>query len=168
MKLKGKVHKFGDNVDTDSIIPARYLDTTDSKELALHCMEGIDEEFSRKVKRGDIIVAGKNFGCGSSREHASLSIKGCGVSVVVAESFSGIFFRNSINIGLAFLECKDARKIKKGDLLEINLNAGMIKDFTTGRSYTTTPFPNFLREIIRYGGLLKWLKKKNLTQKKRR
>lgn len=164
MIIKGKAHKFGDNVNTDEIIPAKYLNTTDPKELARHCMEGIDKEFSNKVQSGDIIVAGKNFGCGSSREHAPWAIKGCGIAAVVAESFSGIFFRNAINIGLPFVECKDANDIDSENLIEIDLDKGKIKNLTKKAEYNTIPFPQFLKQVIESGGLMNWVNRRAITK----
>ncbi|MCM8797317.1 MAG: 3-isopropylmalate dehydratase small subunit [Candidatus Omnitrophica bacterium] len=160
MVIRGKVHKFGDDINTDDIIAAKYLVTTDAAELGRHCMENISSGFVSQVKEGDIIVAGKNFGCGSSREHAPLAIKGCGIRAVVAKSFAGIFFRNAINIGLPFLELEDIEGIEEGDELEINLSSGIIKNFTNGAEYKTQPFPGFLQDIVRHGGLMAWLKKK--------
>jgi 3-isopropylmalate/(R)-2-methylmalate dehydratase small subunit len=158
MILKGRVHKFGDDINTDGIIAAKYLVSTDAKELGRHCMESIDPDFVSKVQPGDIIVAGKNFGCGSSREHAPLGIKGCGVSAVIARSFAAIFFRNAINIGLPFLESRDIDKINDGDLLEIDLSAGVIKNLTQDKIYKTQAFPVFLQEIVGEGGLMNWVK----------
>ncbi|TCL43273.1 3-isopropylmalate dehydratase small subunit [Harryflintia acetispora] len=156
MLLKGAVHRFQNNVDTDVIIPARYLNTTDPKELASHCMEDIDKDFVKKVRPGDIIVAGNNFGCGSSREHAPLAIKTAGVSCVIARSFARIFYRNSINIGLPILECPAlVDETKKGDALSVNLDTGEIENLTTGKKYTAVPFPESILEIIRKGGLLR-------------
>ena len=161
MKLSGKTYKFGDNINTDEIIPARYLNTIDEKELASHCMEDADPKFPEKVKKGDVIVGGKNFGCGSSREHAPLSIKAAGVSCVIAESFARIFFRNCINIGLPILENKKAsREIKEGDTLEIDLAKGIIKNKTKKTEYTTQAFPEFMQRIVRAGGLMKYVKNK--------
>lgn len=160
MIIKGKVHKFGSDINTDDIIAAKYLITTDEKELGKYCMENIAPDFSKKVNKGDIIVAGKNFGCGSSREHAPLAIRGCGIAAVVARSFAGIFFRNAINLGLPFLESEDVDKIKDGDLLEIDLAGGIIKNLTANQIYKTHPFPEFLREIVRLGGLMGYIKKK--------
>ncbi len=157
--LKGKAHKFGNNVNTDEIIAAKHLNTTDAKELGSHCLEDKKKDFAKNVKRGDIIVAGRNFGCGSSREHAPVAIKGCGVSCVIAESFARIFFRNSINIGLPILECKEAGKIKDKDMLEVDLNKGIIKNVTKKQTYTTQPFPEFIKKLIKAGGLLATLKK---------
>lgn len=160
MKLKGRVHKFGDNVNTDEIIPAKFLNISEAKELGRHCMEGIEPGFAKKVKTGDIIVAGKNFGCGSSREHAPLSIKSCGISCVVAESFARIFYRNAINIGLPILECKDVNKIANGDWLEIDLDKGKVFNLNKKKVYFGQKFPKFMQELINAGGLMKWIKKK--------
>ena len=158
MEAKGRVFKYGDNVDTDVIIPARYLAIQDKKELAAHCMEDIDTEFVKKVSAGDIMVAGKNFGCGSSREHAPIVIKEAGVSCVIAETFARIFFRNAINIGLPIIECKEASEgIKAGDEVEIDFDSGEIKDLTTGASYQGTPFPAFMQGIISAGGLVDYI-----------
>ncbi|OIO34588.1 MAG: 3-isopropylmalate dehydratase small subunit [Candidatus Omnitrophica bacterium CG1_02_40_15] len=167
MRFKGKVWKFKDNVNTDEIIPARYLNTTDPKELGDHCMEDIDPKFSKKISRGDIIVAGRNFGCGSSREHAQISIKGAGISCVIAESFARIFLRNAINMGLAILEIKDISGIKEGDYLEVDLSAGSILNLTEHKGYKAKPLPKFIQEIIRSGGLLKWVNKRGTTRKKK-
>ncbi|MFA5287616.1 MAG: 3-isopropylmalate dehydratase small subunit [Candidatus Omnitrophota bacterium] len=158
MILKGKAHKFGDDINTDDIVSAKYLVSTDAKELGRHCMEAIAPDFTKKVIEGDIIVAGENFGCGSSREHAPLAIKGCGISAVLAKSFAAIFFRNAINIGLPFLESKDTDKIKSGDLIEIDLVSGMIKNITQNQTYKTQEFPKFLREIVEEGGLMNYIK----------
>ncbi|UCH12151.1 MAG: 3-isopropylmalate dehydratase small subunit [Candidatus Omnitrophota bacterium] len=159
MKLKGKAHKFGNNVNTDEIIPARYLNTTDPKILWKHCMEDADSSFASKVKKGDIIVAGKNFGCGSSREHAPVAIKACGVSCVIAESFARIFYRNSINIGLPILESGVASKsIMASDLVEIDLNLGIIKNVTKNEQYKARAFPKFMQKIIAAGGLMRYIK----------
>ena len=160
MKFKGKVWKFGDNVNTDEIIPARFLNTQDPGELARHCMEDIDPEFSRKVSKGDIIVAGKNFGCGSSREHAQISIKASGVSCVIAESFARIFYRNSINMGLPILEIKEAGQIREGDYLEVDMDKGTVLDLSENKLYSARPLPKFIQEIIKTGGLLKWIRKR--------
>ncbi|MFH1782478.1 MAG: 3-isopropylmalate dehydratase small subunit [Candidatus Omnitrophota bacterium] len=160
MKFKGKVWKFNNDVNTDEIIPARFLNTTDPKELGEHCMEDIDASFASKVSKGDIIVAGKNFGCGSSREHAQISIKGAGVACVIAESFARIFYRNAINVGLPILEIKDARNIKEGDYLEIDLEKGIVKDLTEEKDYKAQALPKFIQEIIKKGGLLNWIKKR--------
>lgn len=158
MIIKGRVHKFGNNINTDDIIAAKYLVSTDAKELGKHCMESIKPDFVAKLNSGDIIVAGKNFGCGSSREHAPLAIKGCGVSCVIAKSFAAIFFRNAINIGLPFLELEEADKIKDADILEIDLASGIIKNLSQNQTYKTQPFPEFLQEIIKQGGLMNWVK----------
>lgn len=160
MKASGFVHKYGDNVDTDVIIPARYLNSSDPKELAAHCMEDIDTEFVKKVKQGDIIVADNNFGCGSSREHAPIAIKASGISCVIASSFARIFYRNAINTALPILECDEAAKnIKNGDEVEIDFDTGVITDKTTGKTFRAQPFPEFIKEIINAGGLLNSLKK---------
>ena len=158
---EGKVFKFGDNVDTDVIIPARYLNSSDPKELALHCMEDIDKEFVNKVSAGDIIVAEKNFGCGSSREHAPIAIKAAGVSCVIAETFARIFYRNAINIGLPIIECKEAAlEIKVGDEVEVNFDTGVITDKTTGKSFQGQAFPPFMQKIIDCGGLVNYINQK--------
>ena len=155
MNAKGTVIKYGDNIDTDVIIPARYLNTSDSKELASHCMEDIDTEFVNKVTKGDIMVGGKNFGCGSSREHAPIAIKESGISCVIAASFARIFYRNAINIGLPILECEEASKeIKNGDEVEVNFDTGEIRDLTTGKEFRAQPFPPFIQDIIAAGGLI--------------
>ena len=155
MKAQGSVFKYGDNVDTDVIIPARYLNSSDPKELAQHCMEDIDKDFVNNVKQGDIIVADKNFGCGSSREHAPIAIKAAGVSCVIAETFARIFYRNSINIGLPILECDEAaREINDGDTVSVNFDTGVITDETTGKTYQAEPFPEFIQNIIQKGGLI--------------
>ena len=155
MKFTGKVIKYGDNVDTDVIIPARYLNTIDKKELASHCMEDIDKDFVNKVSPGDIMVAGNNFGCGSSREHAPIAIKESGISLVIAKSFARIFYRNSINIGLAILECPEAAEaIEEGHQVEADLDNGIILDKTTGAKFDTKPFPEFIQKIIQNGGLV--------------
>lgn len=155
MNANGRVHKYGDNVDTDVIIPARYLNTASHKELAAHCMEDIDADFTKNVKDGDIIVAEKNFGCGSSREHAPIAIKASGVSCVIASTFARIFYRNSINIGLPILECDEAaREIKNGDVVNVNFDTGVITNETTGKTYQAEPFPEFIQNIIRKGGLI--------------
>ncbi len=159
MKLEGKVFKYGDNVDTDVIIPARYLNTSDPEDLAEHCMEDIDEQFAEKVSQGDIIVAGKNFGSGSSREHAPLAIKTAGISCVIAESFARIFYRNSINIGLPIFECPQAAKnIEEGTTLEVNLDNGKINDKDKNKEYKAEPFPAFMQDIIKAGGLINKVK----------
>lgn len=159
MKFTGKVYKFGSNIDTDAIIPARYLNTFDPRELAMHCMEDADPEFPKKVKPGDIIVADKNFGCGSSREHAPIAIKGAGVSCVIADSFARIFYRNAINIGLAILESPEAVKaIQDGDEVEVELENGRIRNLRTGEEYQATPFPEFMQGIMDHGGLINYVK----------
>lgn len=153
--MTGKAHKYGDNVDTDVIIPARYLNSSDAKELASHCMEDIDAKFSSKVKSGDIIIAGENFGCGSSREHAPLSIKAAGISCVIAKSFARIFFRNAINIGLPILECAQASAdAVDGDEITVNLETGTILNSRLNKKYSVPPYPMQIREIIKRGGLL--------------
>ncbi|GHT47539.1 3-isopropylmalate dehydratase small subunit [Endomicrobiia bacterium] len=158
--LKGNVHKYGSNVNTDEIIPARYLNTTDPVVLAKYCMEDIDKNFVKNVEPGDIIVAENNFGCGSSREHAPIAIKAAGVSAVIANSFARIFFRNSINIGLPILESPEAVKaIENGDAIEINLTQGIIKNITKEETYQSQPFPEFMQKIIKAGGLLGYIKK---------
>lgn len=160
MKFKGKVWKFGDNVNTDEIIPARFLNTQDPKELGAHCMEDINPEFSKKISKGDIIVAGKNFGCGSSREHAQIAIKGAGVSCVIAQGFARIFYRNAINIGLPILEVKDVGGISQNDYLEIDLDKGKVLDLSENRVYQAQALPQFIQDIIKTGGLLKWISKR--------
>lgn len=155
MNANGKVIKYADNVDTDVIIPARYLNTTDKKELASHCMEDIDKEFINKVEKGDIIVAGKNFGCGSSREHAPIAIKENGISLIIAKSFARIFYRNSINIGLPIVECEEVvDDADEGDLIEMNFDTGVITNKTKGKEYQSEPFPAFIQSIIKEGGLI--------------
>ena len=162
MKSTGKVFKYGDNVDTDVIIPARYLNTPDMKELASHCMEDIDKEFAQKVEEGDIIVANKNFGCGSSREHAPIAIKESGISCVIASTFARIFYRNAINIGLPILECDEAVKsIEAGDELEVNFDTGVIKNLTKDEEYQGEAFPEFMQNIINNNGLIGYIKNKN-------
>lgn len=161
MAYKGKAYKFGDDINTDEIIPARYLHTTDKAELASHCMEDADKEFAKKVKEGDIIVAGKNFGCGSSREHAPISIKAVGVSCVIAESFARIFFRNCINIGLPIIESKEAAQgIRNKDDVMVDIHAGIIKDLKTKKTYKIEKYPPFMERIIKAGGLMESLKKR--------
>ena len=159
MNAKGLVHKFGDNVDTDVIIPARYLNRSDEEWLAQHCMEDIDPTFAGNVKAGEIMVAGANFGCGSSREHAPIAIKASGISCVIAGTFARIFYRNAINIGLAILECEVASKeINDGDEVEVNFDTGVITDITTGKEYQAQPFPPFIQDIIKNGGLMNSIK----------
>lgn len=155
MNVKGTVHKYGDDVNTDVIIPARYLNTASHSELAAHCMEDIDENFVKNVKHGDLIVADKNFGCGSSREHAPIAIKASGVSCVIASTFARIFYRNSINIGLPILECPEAvAGISSGDTVSVDFDSGVITNETTGKTYQAHPFPPFIKNIIESGGLL--------------
>ncbi len=159
--LKGKVHKYGANVNTDVIIPARYLYLSEDKELAEHCMEDIDAEFLSRVKPGDIMVATTNFGCGSSREHAPLAIKASGISCIIAKSFARIFFRNAINIGLPLLECEEAAdNIEAGDTVEVDLSAGTIKNLNSGKTFTAKPYPDFMGELIAAGGLVEYTKKR--------
>lgn len=162
MKAKGTVFKYGDNIDTDVIIPARYLNTADAKELASRCMVDIDPDFTKNVKAGDIMVAGQNFGCGSSREHAPLAIKTCGVSCIIAESFARIFYRNAINIGMPILECAPAAKeIEAGDIVEVDFGSGLITNISKNKSYQAQPFPAFIQNIINEGGLLNSINTKN-------
>ncbi len=164
MNFTGKVIKYGDNVDTDVIIPARYLNTSDHSELASHCMEDLDKDFTKKVQKGDIMVAGDNFGCGSSREHAPIAIKASGISLVIANTFARIFYRNSINIGLAILECPEAvANINDGDVVEADLDNGVIYNRTTNKSFKTQPFPEFIQKIIQNGGLIETIKKGDLN-----
>ncbi len=159
--IKGTTYLFGNNVDTDQIISAKYLVTTDAKELAAHCMETLDPDFPKKVKAGDVMVAGKNFGCGSSREHAPISIKGLGIGLIIAESFARIFFRNCINIGMPILECPEAAKdAKQGDQMEIDLDKGKITNLTQKKTYQAQPFPEFMQQIIRAGGLMPFVKQR--------
>lgn len=159
--LKGKVHKYGADVNTDVIIPARYLNIYDAVELAKHCMEDIDENFLKRVEPGDIMMATTNFGCGSSREHAPMAIKAAGISCVIAKSFARIFFRNSINIGLPLLECEEVvDNTEAGDILEVNLSSGEIKNITRGLTFTASPYPDFMAEIIASGGLIEYTKKR--------
>ena len=160
MEVKGKAIKYGDHIDTDVIIPARYLNISDPRELASHCMEDIDTSFIHKVQPGDIMVGGLNFGCGSSREHAPVVIKESGISCVIAKTFARIFFRNAINIGLAILECPEASdSIEDGDLIEVNFDTGMIRNETKNETYQAQPFPPFIKAIIAEGGLLKAINK---------
>lgn len=155
MKAKGTVHKYGDNVDTDVIIPARHLNTADHKELATHCMEDIDADFVGRVKQGDIMVGGENFGCGSSREHAPIAIKASGIDCVIAKTFARIFYRNSINIGLPILECPEAsEKIQAGDVVSVDFDAGVITNETRNETYQALPFPEFIKDIMAKGGLM--------------
>lgn len=162
MNAKGTVFKYGDNVDTDVIIPARYLNSSDPAELASHCMEDIDKEFINRVHGGDIIVAQKNFGCGSSREHAPIAIKAAGVSCVIAETFARIFYRNAINIGLPIIECPEASKgIEAGDEVEVDFDSGVITNLTRGTQFKGQPFPEFMQRIISEGGLINYINSKN-------
>ena len=162
MKIQGSVHKYGDHVDTDVIIPARYLNTADHKELAAHCMEDIDKDFVKNVNKGDIIVANKNFGCGSSREHAPIAIKAAGVSCVIAETFARIFYRNSINIGLPIIECPEAAKaINAGDDVSVDFDSGVITDKTTGQTFQGQAFPEFMQKIIKAEGLVNYINSNN-------
>lgn len=162
MKAEGRVFKYGDNVDTDVIIPARYLNSSDPKELAQHCMEDIDKDFVKDVQRGDIIVANKNFGCGSSREHAPIAIKAAGVSCVIAETYARIFYRNSINIGLPIMECPEAAKgIDSGDQVQVDFDSGTITDLTKGQSWKGQAFPPFMQKIIYAGGLIPYINEKD-------
>jgi 3-isopropylmalate/(R)-2-methylmalate dehydratase small subunit len=159
--LKGKVHKYGADVNTDVIIPARYLNIYDPVELARHCMEDIDEDFLKRIEPGDIIMATTNFGCGSSREHAPMAIKAAGISCVIAKNFARIFFRNAINIGLPLLECEEAvDNTESGDVLEVDLSKGEIKSITKKLTFTASPYPDFMAEIISSGGLIEYTKKR--------
>ncbi len=160
MNIKGKAWTFGDNIDTDVIIPARYLNTSDPAELARHVMEDADPEFPNKVQQGDIIVGGRNFGCGSSREHAPIAIKAAGVPLVIARSFARIFYRNAFNIGLPLLELDEAVEIKTGDELEVDLDTGVVRNLSTGKEYSAKPIPQFMREILEAGGLMNYMKKR--------
>lgn len=161
MILKGRAWRFGDDVDTDAIIPARYLNTSDPAELARHVMEDADKDFPAKVGKGDFIVAGKNFGCGSSREHAPIAVKAAGVAAVIARSFARIFYRNSFNIGLPIFESSEASdKIKEGDVVEIDADRGIIRNLTSGEHYTAKPIPSFMQELIAAGGLIEWTRNK--------
>ncbi|MBB6215754.1 3-isopropylmalate/(R)-2-methylmalate dehydratase small subunit [Anaerosolibacter carboniphilus] len=159
MEVKGVVFRYGDNVDTDVIIPARYLNTSEPEELARHCMEDIDDTFFQKVEKGDLIVAGKNFGCGSSREHAPIAIKAAGISCVIAKSFARIFYRNAFNIGLPILECEEAvDDIEAGDLLKVNLSKGIIQNVSKEKTYQSEPLPEFMQEIIAADGLINYIR----------
>lgn len=161
MKAQGKAIKYGDNVDTDVIIPARYLNSSDPKELAQHCMEDIDKDFVNKVQPGDIMIGGKNFGCGSSREHAPISIKASGIACVIAETFARIFYRNSINIGLPIMECPEAaRSINEGDEVEVDFDSGIITNVTTGETFKGQAFPEFMQKIIDSEGLINYINRK--------
>jgi 3-isopropylmalate/(R)-2-methylmalate dehydratase small subunit len=161
MIIKGRAHKLGDDINTDDIIAAKYLVSTDPKELGSHCMESIKPDFVKHVKPGDIIVAGRNFGCGSSREHAPVAIKGCGIAAVVGKSFAAIFFRNAINIGLPFLESNDVDKISEGDEIEIDLGSGVVRNITKNQVYKTQAFPPFLQDLVSQGGLMNYIKNKS-------
>lgn len=167
-KIKGKAHKYADNVDTDVIIPARYLNTADNKELASHCMEDIDKDFVRKVREGDVMIGGWNFGCGSSREHAPIAIKASGISCIIAKSFARIFYRNAINIGLAIIESEEAAQdIKAGDEVEIDFSKGEIRNLTTNKSFQTTPFPAFIQDIINANGYINYISKEQSDENSR-
>lgn len=157
--IKGKAIKYGNNVDTDVIIPARYLSTSDPKELAAHCMEDLDKDFRNKISNGAIMIAGKNFGCGSSREHAPIAIKASGIGCIIAETFARIFFRNSINIGLPIMECTEAAKdIEENDEVSIDVSTGIINNITKNKTYTAVPFPEFMQKIINADGLINYIK----------
>lgn len=159
MNATGTVHKYGDDVNTDVIIPARYLNTASHQELAAHCMEDIDKDYVKNVKPGDVVVAGKNFGCGSSREHAPIALKASGASCVIAKTFARIFYRNSINIGFPILECQEAaEEIAAGDKVQVDFDTGVITDETTGKTYQAQPYPEFLQRIIKSGGLMESIK----------
>lgn len=161
MIFKGRAWKFGNDINTDEIIPAKHLVSVDPKELGANCMDGVMPGFSKRVRAEDIMVSGKNFGCGSSREHAPLAIKGCGISCVIAESFARIFYRNSINIGLPIFECPDAaRSIEEGDEVEVDASTGLIRNLTKNKTYQAKPMPGFMQELIEAGGLMKWVVKK--------
>ena len=163
--MRAQVIKYGDHVDTDVIIPARYLNTSDPKELAKHCMEDIDKDFAEKNKDGCIIVAGKNFGCGSSREHAPIALKASGVPLVIADSFARIFYRNALNIGLPIIECPEAAaEIQQGDELEVDLSSGVIEDLTTSKRYQAMPIPPFMQQLIQAGGLMAYLKRRQQAE----
>ncbi|MCX7991592.1 MAG: 3-isopropylmalate dehydratase small subunit [Proteobacteria bacterium] len=164
MILNGRAFKYGDDINTDLIIPARYLNTSDPKELAKHCMEDEDPDFPKKVKEGDFIVAGKNFGCGSSREHAPISIKASGVSAVIAKSFARIFYRNAFNMGLLILECNEADEIKTGDELLVDTDKGEILNKTQGKTYKIMPVPEFMVELLKAGGLIEFMKKRSTNK----
>jgi len=164
--ITGRAHKFGDNVNTDEIIPARYLNSTNPAELGMHCMEDIDKDFVNRAKPGDLIVAGSNFGCGSSREHAPIAIKAAGVSCVIAKTFARIFYRNAINIGLPILECPEAVDgISDGDKVEVDLNSGTIRNATTGAEFKAKPFPSFMRDIIESGGLINYARQRVIASR---
>jgi len=162
--LKGTAFVYGDNINTDVILPARYLNTSDPTELAAHCMEDLDSSFLKKVKTGDVVVAGENFGCGSSREHAPVSIKAAGISIVIAKSFARIFYRNAFNVGLPILECPQVEGVGTGDLLEVDIDTGLIRNQTKKRDFQAKPIPPFMKEILESGGLMRWVKKRKLTR----
>lgn len=164
MVLKGTAFVYGDNVNTDVILPARYLNTSDPTELAAHCMEDLDSSFLKKVKTGDIVVAGDNFGCGSSREHAPVSIKAAGISIVIAKSFARIFYRNAFNVGLPILECPQVEGVGTGDLLEVDIDTGLIRNQTKKRDFQAKPISPFMKEILESGGLMRWVKKRKLSR----
>lgn len=164
MILKGTAFVYGDNINTDVILPARYLNTSDPTELAAHCMEDLDSSFLKKVKTGDIVVAGENFGCGSSREHAPVSIKAAGISIVIAKSFARIFYRNAFNVGLPILECPQVEGVGTGDLLEVDIDTGLIRNQTKKRDFQAKPILPFMKEILESGGLMRWVKKRKLTR----
>lgn len=164
MILKGTAFVYGDNINTDVILPARYLNTSDPTELAGHCMEDLDSSFLKKVKTGDVVVAGENFGCGSSREHAPVSIKAAGISIVIAKSFARIFYRNAFNVGLPILECPQVEGVGTGDLLEVDIDTGLIRNQTKKRDFQAKPIPPFMKEILESGGLMRWVKKRELTR----
>ncbi len=164
MILKGTAFVYGDNINTDVILPARYLNTSDPTELAAHCMEDLNSSFLKKVKTGDIVVAGENFGCGSSREHAPVSIKAAGISIVIAKSFARIFYRNAFNVGLPILECPQVEGVGTGDLLEVDIDTGLIRNQTKKRDFQAKPIPPFMKEILESGGLMRWVKKRKLTR----
>ena len=165
MVIRGKAHRFGDDINTDDIIAARYLDSQDPGFLGSKCMESLDKGFSKRINRGDIIVAGKNFGCGSSREHAPLAIKGAGISLVIAESFARIFYRNSINTGLPILQCKEAKLIESGDEIKVDLTKGQITIINKNKTLYSERFPPFLQELIETGGLINWIKRSKKKKK---
>ena len=164
MVLKGTAFVYGDNINTDVILPARYLNTSDPTELAAHCMEDLDSSFLKKVKTGDVVVAGENFGCGSSREHAPVSIKAAGISIVIAKSFARIFYRNAFNVGLPILECPQVEDVGTGDFLEVDIDTGLIRNQTKKRDFQAKPIPPFMKEILESGGLMRWVKKRELTR----
>ncbi len=164
MLIKGRVHKYGNNINTDEIIPARYLNTTDPAKLARHCLEDLDKDFVKKVKKGDILVVGKNFGCGSSREHAVVSIKASGISAIIAESYARIFFRNAINTGLPVFILKNTSEIKTGDIVEIDADNGILRNKTGNKKFSIDPIPKFIEKIIDAGGLINYVRKKKVSK----